>query len=212
MNKNSLKASNTPLLVGLTGGIGSGKSVAARIWSLLGVPVFNADLTAKSILDQSKEVRSAVSELLGDEVYRDGHADRVLMARKVFGSPATLEKLNAIIHPMVNSYFDTWVKRHHAAPYLLKEAAIIIEQGRSEDYDFVLLVTAPKAERVLRVGERNGWSKDEVVKRMDAQWEDEKKRGFADFEIVNDGKHALLPQVLDLHEKLLKAAGMRQRV
>jgi len=203
MSRNSPK--NKPFEVGLTGGIGAGKSVVAQVWEVLGIPVFYADAAGRRVLDDPK-VASQVAEILGNEVYRDGKADRAKIASRVFGQPQKLESLNAIVHPAVGERYREWMSAHGGAPYVLKEAAILIEIGHAAAYESIVLVTAPESLRLERIMERSGYTREEGKSRIEAQWPDERKTPHADYIIKNDGEAALIPQVLRIHEALLKKA------
>lgn len=193
---------NSVFQVGLTGGIGAGKSVAAKFWKLLGIPVFNADDEAKGILATSAKVKSAVTALLGDAAYANGAPDRGFIASAVFGDETLLKALNAIIHPAVGEAYAHWVKQHASAPYVIKEAAILFELGQQNAYDFMVLVTAPEELRIARVMERNGLDREEVLRRIHAQWPDEKKEKLADAIVLNDDKAAIIPQVLQIDKEI----------
>ncbi len=200
---------NKVFQVGLTGGIGAGKSVAGKFWKLLGIPVFNADDEAKGILATSAKVKSAVIALLGEAAYANGVPDRAFIASAVFGNDALLKALNAIIHPAVGEAYAHWVVRNADAPYVIKEAAILFELGQQEAYDFMVLVTAPEDLRIERVMERNSLEREEVLRRIHAQWPDEKKEKLADAIILNDDEKAIIPQVLHIDtriKELLKQA------
>ncbi len=200
---------NKVFQVGLTGGIGAGKSVASKFWKLLGIPVFNADDEAKGILATSAKVKSAVIALLGEAAYANGVPDRAFIASAVFGNDALLKALNAIIHPAVGEAYAHWVVRNADAPYVIKEAAILFELGQQEAYDFMVLVTAPEDLRIERVMERNSLEREEVLRRIHAQWPDEKKEKLADAIILNDDEKAIIPQVLHIDtriKELLKQA------
>lgn len=189
---------NKVFQVGLTGGIGAGKSVAAKFWELLGIPIFNADEEAKRILATSVKVKSEVIALLGEAAYANGAPDRAFIGTAVFGNDALLKSLNAIIHPAVGDAYAHWVARNADAHYVIKEAAILFELGQQNAYDFMVLVTAPQELRIARVMERNGLKREEVLRRIHAQWPDEKKEKLTDAVILNDDKTGIIPQVLHI--------------
>jgi dephospho-CoA kinase len=191
-------------IVGITGGIGSGKSTVCRIFSALGIPVFNADEEAKTLY-ADRNVREQVTALLGPGAYKDGRLDRAAVAKKVFSDKQLLSRLNAIIHPAVQHRFAEWCKGFSASPYVLKEAAILFESGTDKDTDAVITVVAPKAVKVARVMQRDQVSSEEVEKRMKSQWSDEEKTGRSAFVIHNDEQQLLIPQVLKVHQALLSA-------
>lgn len=197
---------NKPARVGITGGIGAGKSIVAKVFTVLGVPVFNADLVAKDILASDQLVIASVKENFGEEAYRSGIPNREYLARLVFGDVAKREKLNSIIHPAVGDAFEVFCQANQAEPYVLKEAAILIETGGHAQLDFLILVTAPQELRLDRVTNRDATDRDSVEKRMSAQLSDSEKRPFANFEIVNDDKNPVIPKVLQIHSDMLLSA------
>lgn len=203
------KNNSRPLLIGLTGGIGAGKTLVAKIFELLHVPVFNADTEAKAILGSNQNVRAQVIEVFGSRAYSGLEPNRKLLARRVFSNDELREKLNAIVHPAVGEAFNQWVEDHSDKPYLLKEAAIIFETGGENKLDGVVLVTAPEIVRVERVMKRDKVSENKVRDRMAAQWSDEEKLKKSDYHIINDGKTAVIPQVLTMHDALLQKAKLK---
>ena len=190
------------LKVGLTGGIGSGKTTVGRIFQLLGVPLFIADLEAKEILASDPDVRTAVQALLGPQAYVEGSPDRAWIASRVFDSPELLKGLNAIIHPAVRGRFDSWTASYSTQPYVIQEAAILIESGGAALMDRNILVWAPEEIRITRVAARDGTPTEAVKKRMEHQMPDDAKVTSADFVIINDGAHPLIRQILEIHRAL----------
>ncbi|MCZ4408967.1 dephospho-CoA kinase [Cryomorphaceae bacterium 1068] len=195
-----------PLRVGITGGIGAGKSVVAKVFSVLGVPVFNADAIAKQILTSDPEVVSAVRGHFGAGAYRDGVPDRDYLARVVFSDSSQRETLNSIIHPAVGTAFEEFCAANEQLPYVLKEAAILVETGGYEQLDALILVTAPEALRIDRALSRDKTDRASVEKRISAQLSDEEKRPHAHFEIENDDKNPVIPKVLQIHNAILRSA------
>ncbi|GGB68363.1 dephospho-CoA kinase [Flavobacterium suaedae] len=171
-------------IIGLTGGIGSGKTTIANYFADLGVPVYIADTEAKKIL-YFPEVVQQISEVFGEEVLTDNIPDRKKLASVVFKKPEKLEQLNAIIHPRVRQHFTDWTDQHKDEKFVIKEAAILFESGSFKDCDKVILVTAPKETRIKRVMKRDGVSEKEVLERMKNQWSEEKKKKLSDFIIEN---------------------------
>ncbi|KAF2517502.1 dephospho-CoA kinase [Flavobacterium salilacus subsp. salilacus] len=171
-------------VIGLTGGIGSGKTTIANYFASLGVPVYIADEEAKNIL-YTPDVIAEVTAAFGEGVLTEGIPDRKKLAAMVFNSPEKLQTLNTIIHPKVNDHFYNWLNAHKNVPFVIKEAAILFESGSYKNCDKIILVTAPKDIRVQRVMKRDGSTEEEVQKRMDNQWSDEKKRELSDFIINN---------------------------
>ncbi len=199
----SLKKENKkPLIVGLTGGIGSGKSTIATVFQSLGVPIFNSDIEAKKIINNDAEVRDSIVVELGN-VYQDGVLDKVKLAEIVFNDSKALDKLNKIVHPKVAECFEEWLKENIDAPIVVKEAAILIESGAYKHTDKVVLVTAPKKIRIQRVVNRDKVSKEKVKERMRAQLSDDDKLSYADFVIINDDNQLVILQVVELYKKLV---------
>jgi dephospho-CoA kinase len=191
------------LKVGLTGGIGSGKSTVAKIFQTLGIPVFDADAVAKSIMHTNTLVKAGVIEAFGEAAYRDGELNRKFIADIVFKDPFQLEILNSIVHPATMQAAEEWFQQQEA-PYVIKEAALLFEAGSAAGLDLIIGVTAPQHVRIHRVMQRDGVGRQEVLTRMGRQIEDTIKMRLCDVVIKNDGVQALLPQVLALHEDLLK--------
>jgi dephospho-CoA kinase len=198
---------NHPFVVSLTGGIGAGKSLIAKFFAVLGVPVYDADHAAKEILAHDPDVVASVKDVFGPEAYAGGLPNRPYLASRVFEDSGLRTKLNAIVHPAVADDFAAWKEAQRLSVYVVKEAAISIETGIYKEADFVVLVTAPEALRVERVMKRNQISAAEVQKRLAAQWTDAEKKPFADFTIVNDGLSAIIPQTLHIHHTILKQVG-----
>ncbi|MFC3196958.1 dephospho-CoA kinase [Parapedobacter deserti] len=187
-----------PLKVGITGGIGSGKSVICRMFRVLGIPIFDADTEAKRLMVDDPQLVNAISTAFGTEAYRnDGSLDRAYLAAKVFGDEDQLSRLNALVHPVVIRAGEEWAARQQA-PYTIKEAALLFESGSYKLNDYNVLVTAPVHLRMERVMQRDGVTAEQVETRMTRQWSDDKKERLADFSIVNDGRRAVIPQVLEL--------------
>ncbi len=192
------------LKIGLTGGIGSGKTTVANVFRHLGVPVYEADAEARWLQEHDAELISAMHDLLGDGVFDVyGKPLRHIIAKVVFSDKKLLAGLNAIVHPAVRKHFAGWCARHADHAYIVKEAAILFETGGQAGLDGVVLVTAPEEVRMQRVMKRDGAGREEVLRRMENQWPEEKKRSLADFQITNDDTHLVLPQVIALHEQLL---------
>jgi len=191
--------------VGLTGGIGSGKTTVAKIFELLGVPVYYADDAAKQIMNEDEELKLAIQKQFGAEAYKNGVLDRSYLAAKVFNNPFLLEILNSLVHPATIRDALNWMNQQQSL-YTIKEAALIFESGAAEQLDYIIGVSAPAALRIRRIMERNHASYDEVVERMNNQVDDKIKMKLCDFIIQNDEQKLVIPQVLELHEKLLQLA------
>ncbi|EMY81841.1 dephospho-CoA kinase [Psychroflexus gondwanensis] len=187
--------------IGLTGGIGSGKTTVANMFKNKNIPVFIADVEAKKILNDPS-VAQDVANTFNISLTNDGLIDKSKLASIVFKDKAALEKLNSIIHPKVHQSFQKWVKNKDAS-YIIYEAAIIFEKDRASDFDFTILITAPEEARIQRVVQRDLSSEDEVKSRMKAQWPESKKKKLADFVIENTNLKQTQQQVDKLHAKFL---------
>lgn len=187
-----------PLAVGLTGGIGSGKTTAARMLEVLGAPIFYSDTEGKRILDADPAVRNAVGSAFGVELYASGTVDRKALAAIVFNDKEALARLNAIVHPAVRAAFAAW-RAQQNAPYVVNEAAVMIESGTYRNMDRLVVVTAPETLRVQRVMQRDGVEREQVLARMRNQMDDAERLSYAQHVLVNDDTRLLTPQVLALH-------------
>jgi dephospho-CoA kinase len=190
------------LKIGLTGGIGSGKSTVAKVFEILGIPVYYADDAAKRLMNTDAELKQEIIRHFGDRSYTGGQLDRSYIAQTVFENKENLQLLNSLVHPVTKSDAEKWMDRQ-TAPYAIKEAALIFESGVQDSLDFVIGVSAPPSLRISRTMKRDGISREEVLVRMKNQLEEEIKMGLCDFVIYNDEQHAVLNQVLELHQKLL---------
>lgn len=190
------------LKVGITGGIGAGKSIVSRVFQVLGVPVYDSDSRAKELM-YSPRVKEAVVGLFGKEAYLDGRLNRKLLAQAAFKDHEKLRKLNEVVHPAVAEDFLRWADIQ-IAPYLLQEAALIFEAGSYQRLDRVIMVTAPTTLRVSRVLARDCHRKESDVKDiMDRQWPEEEKIRRSDYIICNDGTTLVIPQVLNIHKAII---------
>ena len=186
--------------IGITGGIGSGKSTVCRIFGALGIPVFYADAEAAVLMATDVNLRRQVIEILGPEAYPAGKIDRAFIAGRVFGNIHLLAGLNAIVHPAVGDVWKRWAKeRAGTAPYVLKEAAILFESGTHSSVDTIIGVSAPTELRLARTQTRDGSTAEAVQQRMARQLDEAEKMSRCDFIITNNDRQALLPQVLQLH-------------
>lgn len=181
--------------IGITGGIGSGKSVVSKLLQLMGVPVYIADVESKRLTETDPDIRAALISLLGDEVYQDGKLNRPLLASYIFGNKDNLTMVNGIIHPRIKDDFRRWVQSHSSYPIVGIEAAILIEAGFTEDVDQVVLVYAPQEIRLRRAVSRDACAAEQIQQRMRNQMPDEDKMAFAHHIIYNDDKQALIPQL-----------------
>ncbi|NCT92978.1 MAG: dephospho-CoA kinase [Chitinophagaceae bacterium] len=191
------------LKIGLTGGIGSGKSTVSDIFRVLGIPVYNADKQAKTLMEQDPGLRAKVTDLFGPEAYAGGQLNRKWIADIVFNDRYQLERLNAIVHPAAISAGEAWALEQNTA-YVVKEAALFFEAGSAAGLDYIIGVYTPKHLRIQRVMQRDGLSRDAVLQRMAQQIQEEIKMRLCDFVIVNDEQQLLIPQVLRLHEQFIK--------
>lgn len=189
-------------IVGLTGGIGSGKTTVAKMFSELGVPIYIADVEAKKLTNTSKIIRRELIKLLGERAYNETGINRAYVADKIFNDNDLLQAVNKIIHPRVAAHFKKWVSKQTAA-YVIKEAAILFENGSYKDCDSIILVTAPKTIRINRVLARDNSSKSEIEQRMNNQWSDEKKRKLAHVIIENIDLEATKKRVAEIHKSFI---------
>ena len=196
---------NKPLLVGITGGIGAGKSLIARIFHTLGVPVYDADSRAKCMMTHDKNLIAEIKNHFGEEAYlADGLLNRAYLSEKVFNNEARLQQLNALVHPKVGEDFEQWASQQ-AKPYVLKEAALLIEAGSYKTLNYLITVNAPEKVRLSRVLLRDTHRSEEDVEAiMKKQLSDTERAEKADFVIVNDGSSLVVPKVLQLHKRFLQ--------
>ena len=191
------------LRIGLTGGIGSGKSTAAQIFEVLGIPVYYADAEARRLMNEDTELRSFILKMFGQQAYTNNTLNRKYISSIVFSDPSKLEQLNAIVHPATKKDSESWMNRQ-TAPYAIHEAALIFEANVSDRLDYVIGVSSPSELRIKRAMERDHISRQEVLQRMNKQLGEEIKMSKCDFVLVNDEKQLLIPQVLKLHEELIR--------
>lgn len=190
------------LKIGLTGGIGSGKSTVARIFSILGIPVYHADLEAKRLMQEDPELKRSIIRHFSEKAYSNDVLDRAFLSKAVFQNRQKLELLNSLVHPITIRDGREWMNRQ-TAPYAIKEAALIFESGSQGEFDRIIGVFAPVSLRVLRTMKRDHIDRMEVLKRMNNQVDDEIKMKLCDHTLLNDEQHPVIPQVISLHEKLL---------
>ena len=190
------------VIIGITGGIGSGKSTVCKVFKLLGVPLFEADVVAGKLINSNSEIRNELVQLFGKDIYSaDNKLNRKKLAELIFNNDVLLEKVNNIVHPAVRSEFMNWIKQQKQA-YVIHEAAILFESGFYKMMDFTILVSAPEEMRIERVVKRNSIPREQVIARMAKQWTDAEKRKFATLELVNDNKNLLIPQIIEIDKKL----------
>lgn len=189
--------------VGLTGGIGSGKTTVAKMFKDLGVPVYNSDAAGKRLMVENTKVKTAVVELLGDKAFTGQELNTKFIAEKVFNDAELLQKLNEIVHPAVRNDFKSWVKDQNA-PYVIQEAAILFENGGYMFFDDMILVHAPKKIRIARVKERDNVAEKTILERMQHQWSYSKKKKLTDYVIVNNDLSDTVLQVNKVHKQLIE--------
>lgn len=197
-----------PLKIGLTGGIGSGKTTIAKMFEALGIPVYYADNATKELYQTDSILKEKLIQTFGDNTYLNGIFNPQYLRDIVFNDPEKLEQLNQIVHPATIQDAQLWLNKQ-TAPYVIKEAALIFESGSQRDLDLTIGVTAPLEIRINRVINRDGLTKQEILARMSRQIDDNIKMRLCDEVLLNDDKTPLLPQVLALHEKLLIRANQQ---
>ncbi|QGW27692.1 dephospho-CoA kinase [Phnomibacter ginsenosidimutans] len=193
------------LRVGITGGIGSGKSVVARIFETLGIPVYYSDAEAKRLMNTDATLRTNIIAAFGPEAYNEAGLNRSWLAAQAFQQPEKTQLLNSIVHPAVIAHGKQWLEQQQTA-YAIKEAALFFESGSATDIDFMIGVYAPQALRIQRVMQRDGLGRQEVLTRMSRQIEETVKMKLCDAVIQNNEQEMLIPQVLQLHQQLLAMA------
>ncbi|GAB3896588.1 dephospho-CoA kinase [Spirosoma agri] len=196
----------TPLQIGVTGGIGAGKSIVCRLFQALGIPVYQADERAKWLTEHDPILKADIIRVLGPNAYdATGHYNRAWVASQVFTDPALLTQLNAVIHPRVMSDTDAWVNEHSDKPYVLKEAALMKAAGDNNSLDKVIVVQAPLSLRVERIRQRDPHrSEAEIRNIIDRQISDDDRLQLANYVIDNDETQLLIPQVVTLHHEFLR--------
>lgn len=190
------------LRIGLTGGIGSGKSTIARIFETLGIPVYYADDAARKIMNTDETLKQTILHHFGKDSYKDGILDRKYIAAIVFNDKEKLELLNSLIHPVTIKDAEEWMQQQ-TAPYAIKEAALLFESGASENLDYIIGVYAPQHLRVQRVMKRDKLPVEEIMKRISRQVDEEMKMKLCNFIITNNEQELVIPQVIKLHEKFV---------
>lgn len=191
--------------IGITGGIGSGKTTACKLFETLGIPVYYADERAKWLMNNDPELRQQLIETFGTETYQeDGTLNRPYLAQLVFNDQNQLNKLNGIVHPAVRTDGILWDEKYQDTPYTLREAALLYESGIYQLLDQIICVTAPEDIRIARVIARDNTTAEAVKARINKQWPEEKKVALADFIIQNDGNNSLIHQVYNIHHQLCR--------
>jgi dephospho-CoA kinase len=193
--------------IGVTGGIGSGKTTVCTVFEWLGVPVYYADLRARWLIENDERLKSGIKFLLGKEVYSpEGKYLSKKVAERVFGNPDLLAQLNQLVHPVVKKDTQEWLTTQKArqVPYILKEAALLFESGAYRDLDYILFVSAPLKMRMNRGMQRDGITANDFELRVKSQWPDRRKLKMSDYAITNDGRHSILNQIFHLHTEWMQ--------
>jgi dephospho-CoA kinase len=193
------------LQVGLTGGIGSGKTLVCSILGKLGIPVYSADIEARKLMNSNTELKEGIVKMFGEEAYHEDSLNREFLSDTVFGDHDKLAMLNGLVHPAVRKDFHRWASGQLEAPYVVEEAAILFESGAFREMDISVLIYAPAEIRINRVMARDHVDREAVLKRMGHQLSEKQKMKLADHIIYNDGVQMLLPQVIEWHSKVLKS-------
>ena len=188
--------------IGITGGIGSGKTYVASVFQSFGIPIFNADIQAKKIMTSSRKLIKLVKEEFGNDIYKDSDLNKEKLSSIVFSNSDKLQKLNSLVHPIVKEEFNNWCKKQTSS-YVIKEAAILFESNSHIGLDAVICVSAPLDLRMKRLLNRDDYSEKEIKKRIENQISQEEKEKLSDYIIINDEKELLLPKIIKIHKELL---------
>lgn len=188
--------------VGITGGIGSGKTTICQIFETMNIPIYYSDDRAKYLMNHNASVKTKICSVFGESAYNENGLDRAYLANIVFKDKKKLEKLNSIVHPAVHKDVHEWSRKHKTA-YCLQEAALLFENGSHKQLDYLITVTAPLEVRISRVLQRDNTTKEQILARVNNQWTDEQRVPLSDFVINNDGRQALVPQIWKIHQQLL---------
>lgn len=189
--------------IGITGGIGSGKSTICKIFNALNIPVYNADIAAKKLMLLNADLRKSLQENFGSEIFpNEGAFNKNQLAAIVFNDKEKLNLLNSLVHPAVKKDYEVWISKQNA-PYCIREAAILFESGTNIGLDKTILVDAPDSIRINRVKNRDHRTEDQIKSIINQQWSSQKLRSLVDFVIENDNQHPVIPQVLSIHHKII---------
>lgn len=181
--------------IGLTGGIGSGKSFIGKILESMGYPVYYSDQRARTIMNTNSIIRAGLTKIFGSEAFINDRIDRDFLAHQIFNKPVLRTKINDLVHPIVRDDFNKWSKSHNAHQFIFNEAAILFETGANKNFDAVILVCAPEHLKIERVLERDAIKEDDIRLKMNTQWEDDQKMKLTPYHIVNDGIQSIPPQI-----------------
>jgi dephospho-CoA kinase len=201
------KESKPVMKIGVTGGIGSGKTSVCKVFNILGIPVFSSDYEAKEIMDNDEDIIRSINSIAGRDLYTNGKLDRMELAALIFNNSVLLGKVNSLVHPIVFDHFKRW-GMEQAAPYVIMEAAILFESGASKLIDKAVTVVAPTEERVERVIHGNKLSREQVLLRMRNQIDDDSRIKLSDYVIYNSENDMIIPAILKIHEDILKHINM----
>ncbi|NQU54929.1 MAG: dephospho-CoA kinase [Bacteroidetes bacterium] len=190
------------LVIGITGGIGSGKSTVCQVFKLLGIPVFEADAVAKKLIHSNSVIKTGLIDLFGEDIFAPNEQlNRKKLANIIFNDAIQLKKVNELVHPVVREEFKNWLKLQESA-YVIHEAAILFESGFYKMMDFTIFVSAPENQRIEWVMQRDGASENKVKERMEKQWTDKQKRKLASVEIKNNSRDLIIPQIIKIDNQL----------
>jgi dephospho-CoA kinase len=198
-----MNRADRPLLkLGVTGGIGSGKTSVCKVFTVLGIPVFSTDRIAREIMDGDENIIRQINSIAGRDMYSNGALDRMALASLIFNNSSLLEKVNSLVHPLVFKRFSEWEK-NQTSPYVIMEAAILIESGASKLVDKIATIVAPEEERLSRVTQRSKLSRHQVLERMMNQMNDEARIKLSDYVIYNSENDMIIPAIIAIHDDIL---------
>ncbi len=191
-----------PVKVGITGGIGSGKSTVCKVFKLLGAPMFEADIVAKQLQNTNQKIRKGLIRLFGEDIYTsEDTVDRKKLAAIIFNDDLMLSKVNELIHPAVREEFEQWLEKQNS-PYIVHEAAILFESGFYKLMDFNIVVSASEEQRIERIMQRDGINRESVIRRIQKQWSDERIQNLADMVIHNNNNNLIIPEIIKIDKQL----------
>lgn len=190
--------------IGITGGIGSGKTTICKIFEQLDVPVYEADHWAKTITNTDTEIKKELFRQFGEDLFNENGLDRNKLAEIIFNNSEALNKVNQIIHPKVIDHFNDWCKQYENKKYVIQEAAVLFESGFYKLFNKMITISAPVELRIERIRNRNNFTREKIMSIINNQWTDEEREKVADYIIINDEKQSVMPQVLKIHEELSK--------
>jgi dephospho-CoA kinase len=197
-----IKVEKPGMKLGITGGIGSGKTSVCKVFNVLGIPVFSADPEAREIMDNDRNMKREINKIVGKDIYPGGQLNRMELASLIFNNRDLLERVNSLVHPVVFEHFNRWAEKQ-TTPYVIMEAAILFESGASKLVDRVATIVAPVEERISRVTRRNKLNRDQVMERIKNQMTDEERIKMSDYVINNSENDMIIPVILSINEDLL---------